>query len=133
MASFDQSVAFIKTLDSNVDEDRLKRLWDEKPFYAIQSNDTAARYFALVAHVGQQNATRVLQRAINDVPAVAVKYQVPVDGVLDTYVIETVNAIFPDRLIIQFRLQAAAYYKRLIERRPRLRKFAELYKQRGEK
>lgn len=93
--------------------------WQRYRYDRLESIDIAAKVLDLSVNVGPRQAHVMLQRALHAVG----RRDVVVDGIIGPQTISAANAAPPDALLAALRAEAAAYYRQLIERNPKLKKY----------
>lgn len=94
--------------------------WSGQPYCQFASQDVGNKVFDLAVNMGQSEAHKLLQRALNDCGEMLV-----VDGVIGELSIAGVNRCDPELLLEALRYQARNFYFTLVARRPSSSKFLD--------
>src|SRR5690606_6838431 len=93
--------------------------WERYGYGRLREVEVAVKVFDLSVNVGPRQAHTMLQQALH-----AAGYRdVVIDGIIGPQTCAAANAAPPDVLLAALRAEAAAYYRRLIERNPTLKKY----------
>ena len=100
--------------------------WDEMGLYAVVSDDVATFLLSLGFNTGQSRAIKIAQKAIN--LALVDQYsngaqKLKVDGVNGTNTTNAINLVYPDGLMFHLRTEAWKYYKKIMNKNPKLKAF----------
>ncbi len=96
----------------------LSRFWNRYGYDRLFSGRLACKIFDLAVNMGPSNAHKVLQRACR-----ASGDEVADDGILGKVTLAAANSSPQDALFAACRSEAAGHYRRLISRRPVLKKY----------
>lgn len=94
--------------------------WDRYSYGEFDDADVAIKVFDLAVNVGPSPAHKMLQRAVC---AAEGRRSLAVDGIIGPQTIAATNAAYGRWVLAALRAEAAAHYRRLIERNPALAKF----------
>lgn len=93
--------------------------WERYGYGRLREVGVAVKVFDLSVNVGPRQAHTMLQQALH-----AVGYRdVAIDGIIGPQTITAANAAPEAPLLAALRAEAAAYYRQLIEKNPRLARF----------
>lgn len=98
----------------------LRDYWSGQPYCQFASQAVANKVFDLAVNMGQAEAHKLLQRALNDCGEMLV-----VDGVIGELSVAGVNRCDPQLLLEALRYQARNFYFTLVARRPSSSKFLD--------
>lgn len=94
-------------------------IWELNNYGRFESPGVVVKIFDMGVNMGESQATKLLQRAINMLS----NPDIVVDGVRGPKTLEKANALNHFDLLHEIRLQCMAFYKSLVVKRPSSQKF----------
>ncbi|MES2218982.1 MAG: glycosyl hydrolase 108 family protein [Pseudomonadota bacterium] len=102
-------------------------IWELNHYGKFDHPTIATKAFDMAVNMGESQATKLLQRAINTLS----QPDIVVDGVRGPKTLEKANGINPFDLLREMRLQCKSFYELLVQKRPKLKRFLNTWLRRA--
>ena len=93
--------------------------WIKNNYQFIENSQVAVKLFDMAVNMGAYQANKICKRAINDI----LVDNMPVNGIMNEETIATLNEIHPSAIIQQLRERQAEFYRSIVAKNPKLKKF----------